>query len=69
MCSAIVFAIFDDHNAHKAHNPEGNLVPFQRIFGSAELDGLQELAVAMDVEASNGTGGASVTTVAEEMTY
>jgi hypothetical protein len=28
----VVFAIFDDHNAHHAHNPEGNVVPFRRVF-------------------------------------
>lgn len=28
----IVFAIIEDHNAHKGHNPEGNLLPFQRVF-------------------------------------
>jgi len=28
----IVFAIYDDHNSRKRHNPEGNLVPFQRVF-------------------------------------
>jgi uncharacterized protein (TIGR02452 family) len=27
----IVFAIIDDHNARKEHNPEGNLKPFQKI--------------------------------------
>jgi len=29
----VVFAIFDDHNARKAHNPKGNLLPFQQVFG------------------------------------
>jgi len=28
----IVFAIIDDHNAWKAHNPEGNVLPFMREF-------------------------------------
>lgn len=28
----IVFAIIEDHNSRKAHNPEGNLLPFQREF-------------------------------------
>lgn len=28
----VVFAIIDDHNAHKAHNPEGNLKPFAEEF-------------------------------------
>ena len=28
----IVFAIIEDHNSRKAHNPEGNLVPFQKEF-------------------------------------
>lgn len=29
----LVFAILDDHNAHHSHNPNGNLLPFQRVFG------------------------------------
>lgn len=29
----LTFAILDDHNAHHSHNPEGNLLPFQRVFG------------------------------------
>jgi uncharacterized protein (TIGR02452 family) len=29
----IVFAIFDDANSRKEHNPEGNLRPFERVFG------------------------------------
>ena len=28
----IVFAIIEDHNSRKAHNPEGNLIPFQKEF-------------------------------------
>ena len=28
----IVFAIIEDHNSKKSHNPEGNLLPFQREF-------------------------------------
>jgi hypothetical protein len=28
----IVFAIIDDHNARKAHNPTGNIQPFAEIF-------------------------------------
>lgn len=28
----IVFAIIDDHNTHKPHNPQGNLLPFQKEF-------------------------------------
>jgi len=28
-----VFAIIDDHNTRKAHNPQGNVMPFQEIFG------------------------------------
>ena len=28
----VVFAILDDHNAHKAHNPEGNYRPFLEVF-------------------------------------
>lgn len=29
----ITFAIYDDHNARNKHNPEGNLLPFQKVFG------------------------------------
>lgn len=28
----IVFAIIEDHNATKEHNPQGNLFPFQKVF-------------------------------------
>jgi uncharacterized protein (TIGR02452 family) len=28
----IVFAIYDDHNSYKEHNPDGNLKPFKKIF-------------------------------------
>ena len=31
--STLVFAIIDDHNSGKDHNPEGNVWPFQRVFG------------------------------------
>ena len=30
---AIVFVVYDDHNAYRAHNPRGNLLPFQEVFG------------------------------------
>lgn len=30
--SRIVFAIIDDHNAHHAHNPQGNYLPFKQVF-------------------------------------
>jgi hypothetical protein len=33
----ISFAIIDDHNSNKEHNPEGNFLPFQNIF-AAGLD-------------------------------
>ena len=29
--NAIVFAIIDDNNAHREHNPEGNFKPFKDI--------------------------------------
>lgn len=28
----IVFAIINDHNARKAHNPNGNIQPFAEVF-------------------------------------
>jgi uncharacterized protein (TIGR02452 family) len=28
----VVFSIIDDHNSHRAHNPEGNVKPFLRVF-------------------------------------
>ena len=30
--SRIVFAILDDKNSHKAHNPRGNYLPFKEMF-------------------------------------
>jgi uncharacterized protein (TIGR02452 family) len=29
----VYFAIFNDHNSHGLHNPDGNIVPFETIFG------------------------------------
>jgi len=29
----IIFAVIDDHNAHKSHNPDGNYLPFVNTFG------------------------------------
>ena len=28
----IIFAIINDHNASKAHNPNGNIQPFAEVF-------------------------------------
>jgi len=30
--AGVVFAIFDDHNTRKAHNPNGNYAPFKAVF-------------------------------------
>ena len=32
----VAFAIVEDHNAFRVHNPDGNLLPFQRAFGLVE---------------------------------
>ena len=34
----VVFAIFNDHNAYRSHNPEGNFVLFQRVFADLDSD-------------------------------
>lgn len=39
----VVFSIFDDQNARKAHNPEGNLVPFSQVFNCPVLHSLSDL--------------------------
>jgi len=31
-----VFAIIDDHNSRKEHNPQGNILPFQEVFDWAD---------------------------------
>lgn len=33
----IVFAIINDHNANKAHNPTGNIQPFAEVFQTNAL--------------------------------
>jgi uncharacterized protein (TIGR02452 family) len=33
----IVFAIVEDHNSRREHNPEGNLKPFMEVFGSTSV--------------------------------
>lgn len=40
----IIFAIFDDHNARKRHNPEGNVKPFVDVFKN-KLDMEREAAL------------------------
>jgi len=35
--SHILFAIYDDVNAHRAHNPRGNVLPFAEVFNTAAL--------------------------------
>ena len=40
----VIFAIFDDKNARKAHNPDGNLAPFSQIFGVPISTSLLDLA-------------------------
>ncbi len=30
--SRVVFAIIDDHNARRSHNPRGNFEPFREVF-------------------------------------
>jgi uncharacterized protein (TIGR02452 family) len=29
---SVVFAIYEDHNSGKAHNPNGNVLPFLEVF-------------------------------------
>lgn len=44
----IIFAIFDDHNAGKQHNPFGNYLPFIQTFGITKRridEFVQEIAV------------------------
>jgi uncharacterized protein (TIGR02452 family) len=31
----VVFSIIDDHNSHKEHNPDGNVLPFLKFFQGA----------------------------------
>eukprot|EP00760_Papus_ankaliazontas_P008021 PhM_4_TR13644/c0_g1_i1/m.67573 len=60
-CFKVVsFAIFDDHNSRKAHNPEGNLAPFIRMFGTRRNGAVPKLrktndhnALAIDVDDDN----------------
>jgi uncharacterized protein (TIGR02452 family) len=33
----VVFSIIDDHNSHKAHNPEGNVLPFLKVFEKKDV--------------------------------
>ncbi|MCF7919131.1 MAG: TIGR02452 family protein [Candidatus Cloacimonetes bacterium] len=30
----IVFSIIQDHNNHRKHNPQGNVIPFQKVFNN-----------------------------------
>lgn len=35
----VIFAVFDDHNTQKLHNPYGNVAPFRKVF-EREMSGL-----------------------------
>jgi uncharacterized protein (TIGR02452 family) len=39
----VIFAIFDDRNSRKAHNPEGNIAPFAEVFRAQVLTDLNQL--------------------------
>ena len=43
-----VFSIFDDHNAGRSHNPEGNFLPFHRCFSASSTPALPAAAPAAD---------------------
>ncbi|CAG8543732.1 5204_t:CDS:2, partial [Paraglomus occultum] len=49
----IVFAIFDDHNANRRHNDEGNLIPFQRRFAQG-LNGPDRIVVRREEREDQG---------------
>jgi len=51
----IVFAIFNDHNSRKAHNPKGNLLPFQEVFTPGQVS-----------KATGGAAGAAGAEVFDE---
>eukprot|EP01102_Stenamoeba_stenopodia_P019964 TRINITY_DN7644_c0_g1_i1.p1 TRINITY_DN7644_c0_g1~~TRINITY_DN7644_c0_g1_i1.p1 ORF type:complete len:430 (-),score=88.40 TRINITY_DN7644_c0_g1_i1:161-1315(-) len=53
--SHVVFAIFDDHNSRKAHNPDGNVQPFIRVFGDAETTPGEELVASSSSSSSAAT--------------
>lgn len=38
----VVFSIIDDHNAHKEHNPEGNIKPFADVFAKGRALKLED---------------------------
>lgn len=42
----IIFAIINDHNANKAHNPNGNVQPFATVFQVNDLS-LDELETTL----------------------
>ena len=39
----VTFAIIDDHNAHRPHNPEGNFLPFAREFPDKGCAGFRHI--------------------------
>ena len=51
-----VFSIFDDHNAGRGHNPEGNFLPFHRCFSTGSTPAL---LAAVPVNDADDDGGAS----------
>ena len=46
----VSFAILDDHNAHRAHNPEGNYKPFVDEFATNEIEFIIENGCLRDIK-------------------
>jgi len=60
----VTFAIFDDHNSRKEHNPEGNVLPFQQVFGTTttktQLKTPSSSSSASSSSSSTTTQGSSI---------
>lgn len=50
----LIFAILDDHNAHKTHNPEGNFKPFAEEFSGMDRKISDEMKALTTWNLGNG---------------
>lgn len=62
----VVFSIFDDHNAGRAHNPEGNFVPFHRCFSANSMPVAPATAHVTSVCGGVGGSGGADTLVDDD---
>lgn len=59
----ITFAIFDDHNSRKEHNPDGNVLPFQQVFSPSSTTAASSTRAASSSSTNTNSTTASSSSI------